>query len=127
MLLEARSVPVIQNEARVAGALKNESTIPSLIQLLSSINFDLNTTTTRGWELRDDPVARALYDIGAPAERPVADALYSKNQEKRNRAAGILILRNTPRSRSLLEAYSRTDIDERMKAYLNGYGIGKSQ
>ena len=125
MLLEARSVQVIQNEARVAGALRIESTIPSLIQLLSSVNFDLNTTMTRGWELRDDPVARALYDMGAPAEQPVADALYSKDREKRNRAAHILVLRNTPRSRALLDTYLHTDIDEPMKAYLNANGIGK--
>ena len=127
MLLAAKSRPVVQNEARVAGALKLESTIPSLVELLSSPNFDFNTTSYSGSELLDDPVARALFDIGAPAESSVANALYSEDYDTRRRAFGILIKRNTPNSRALLETYSHTTYGEQMRSALCAYGIGTSQ
>lgn len=123
MLLQTKNVPVVQSEAKVAGALQLESTIPSLIQLLNWPNFDLNTTMTSALELTDDPVARALYDIGTAAELPLAPVLESKNRTTRGRAMSILVLRNTPESRSILEKHLATETDPHLRAYLIGNGI----
>jgi HEAT repeat protein len=123
MLLQTKNVPVVQSEAKVAGALQLESTIPSLIQLLNWPNFDLNTTMTSALELTEDPVARALYEIGASAELPLAPVLESKNRKTRERAMSILVLRNTPESRSILEKHLVTETDPHLRAYLIGNGI----
>jgi hypothetical protein len=127
MLLQTKNVPVVQNEAKVAGALRLESTIPSLIQLLSWFNGDLNTTMTTSHRLLDDPVARALYQIGGPSERPLAEVLNGKNQLAKGRAMSILILRGTPESRSILEKHLSTETDPHFKNYLIANGIKAQQ
>jgi hypothetical protein len=123
MLLQTKNVPVVQSEAKVAGALQLDSTIPSLIQLLNWFNFDGNATMTTTLELTGDPVARALYEIGAPAELPLAPILESKNRMAKDRAMRILVLRNTPESRAILEKHLAIETDPRLRAYLIGNGI----
>jgi hypothetical protein len=123
MLLQTKNVPVVQSEAKIAGALQLESAIPSLIQLLNWFNFDGNTTMTSHFELTDDPVARALYEIGTPAELPLAPILESKNRWAKDRAMRILVLRNTPGSHSILEKHLATETDPGVRAYLIANGI----
>jgi hypothetical protein len=123
MLLQTKNVPVVQSEAKVAGALQLESTIPSLIQLLNWFNFDGNATMTTTLELTGDPVARALYEIGTPAELPLAPILESKNRMAKDRAMSILVLRNTPESRAILEKHLATETDPHFRDYLTANGI----
>jgi HEAT repeat protein len=120
MLLQTKSVPVVQNEAKVAGALKLESTIPSLIQLLSQFNEDGNSTITAAYELRIDPVARALYEIGTPAEPALIRALESKDIKTRQRVVGILKLTNTSESWAILQSHLAKEPDPHLKEYIQG-------
>jgi HEAT repeat protein len=115
MLLETKHVLVVQNEARVAGALRLESTIPSLIQLLSWYNGDLNTTRTTYHQLLDDPVARALYEIGAPAEPALKEALESKDIKTRVRVVNVLVLTNTSESRAILRKHLEKEPSPQLK------------
>jgi hypothetical protein len=115
MLLQTRNIPVVQSEAKVAGALKLESTIPSLIQLLNWFNYDGNTTMTTSLELRNDPVARALYEIGKPAEPALSEALESNALGTRQRVVKILALRNTPESRAILHQHLDKEPDPNLK------------
>jgi hypothetical protein len=123
MLLQTKNVPVVQSEAKVAGALQLDNTIPSLIQLLNWFNFDGNTTMTSTLQLTDDPVARALYEIGAPAELLLAPILESRNRVAKKRAMRILVLRNTPESRAILEKHLAIETDPRLRDYLTANGL----
>jgi hypothetical protein len=127
MLLQTKNVPVVQSAAKVAGALRLESTIPSLIQLLNWYNGELNSTMTMSHQLTDDPVARALYDIGAPAEHPLAEVLAGKNQMAKQRAMKILVLRGTPESRAILEKHLLTETDPHFRNYLIANGVKTPQ
>jgi hypothetical protein len=118
MLLKTKNIPVVQSEAKVAGTLRLESTIPSLIQLLSWFNGDPNSTMTSSHQLWDDPVARALYDLGTPAESALKEALERGDGMTRERSAAILILRNTSESRAVLRHHLATEPDGHFKKYI---------
>jgi HEAT repeat protein len=118
MLLQTRDVPVVQSEAKVAGALRLESAIPSLIQLLSWFNYDGNTTLSGMSQLKYDPVARALYEIGGPADPALSEALESNDLETRRRVASILVLRNTPETKTILRKHLDKEPDSHLKNFI---------
>jgi HEAT repeat protein len=118
MLLQTRDVRVVQSEAKVAGALGLESTIPSLIQLLSWFNYEGNVNLNSLSSLRYDPVARALYEIGKPAEPALSEALESTDPQKRGRVIGVLVLRNTPESRVILRQHLDKEPDPHFKNFI---------
>jgi hypothetical protein len=118
MLLQTRDVSVVQSEAKVAGALRLESTIPSLIKLLSWFNYDGNTTLSEMSQLKNDPVARALYEIGTPAEPALSEALESKDLETRSRVLDILVLRGTPECRAILRQHLEKEPDSHLKKFI---------
>ena len=118
MLLQTRDVSVVQSGAKVAGALRLESTIPSLIQLLGWSNYDGNTTLSEISQLRNDPVARALYEIGRPAEPALSNALESKDLETRRRVLDILVLRGTPESKAILRQHLEKESDSHLKKFI---------
>jgi hypothetical protein len=118
MLLQTRDVPVVQSEAKLAGALRLESAIPSLIQLLSWFNEDGNVTLSGESQLKYDPVARALYEIGRPAEPALSDALESKDLRTRQRVLGILVLRGTPETRAILRQHLEKETDPHLRNFI---------
>lgn len=118
MLLQTRDVPVVQSEAKVAGALRLESTIPALIQLLSWFNYDGNITLSGVAQLRYDPVARALYEIGKPAEPALSGALESRDLRTRQRVVDILALRSTPESRAILRQHLEKETDPHLRSFI---------
>jgi hypothetical protein len=119
MLLSAPNDNVMESEAKLAGALKLESTIPSLVALLAHpihMSGGMYATT----QLLDDPVARALYDIGPPALPALAQALKSSNGGQRTRAIQVLVLTDSDESRAILQAHVPVEPDESLRRYLRG-------
>jgi hypothetical protein len=112
-------VNVVVSEASLAGKLQLVSAIPALIQALDrpTVPFS-NTDFTEAEELLDDPVARALADIGAPAVPALNQPLESGNFDTRERAARILVLINTPESLSLLQQHIDRETDSGLKRYI---------
>ncbi len=86
-----------------------------LIQLLRWFNYDPNVTSTSYYELRTDPVARALYEIGTPAEPALKEALESKDIETRIRVVNILVLTNTLESRVILRQHIEKEPNPQLK------------
>jgi HEAT repeat protein len=123
MLLAAKDPEVVRSEAQLAGALKIEAAIPSLIQLLSGRNQNGIGGLSATYELENDPVARALYDIGSPALPALTNALKSDNRETRERTEAILILMNTSQTRDILGQHLRSEPDAQLRAYLRANGI----
>ncbi len=117
MLQAARNDAVMESEAKLAGALKLESTIPALVTLLAHpihMVGGLYVST----QLLADPVARALYDIGPPALPALAEALKSSNVVQRTRAMQILVLTDSDKSRAILQAHVPAEPDEHLRHYL---------
>lgn len=117
MLNSAPNDAVMESEAKLAGALKLESTIPSLVALLAHpihMSGGMYATT----QLLDDPVARALYDIGQPALPALAQALKSSNGGQRTRAMQVLVLTDSNESRTILQAHVLVEPDEHLRRYL---------
>lgn len=119
MLLAARNGSVIASEAGLAGALKLESTIPALVDRLTDrIGMETMTTLYRSYQMLDDPVARALYEIGRPALPALAEALRSSNYLQRSRAMSVLVLMDTNESRAVLQAHLAAEPDPHLRQYL---------
>jgi HEAT repeat protein len=132
MLLQAIDLDVMQSEAMVAGNLRLEAAISPLVQLLDKPpnSFKSKTwrledqTLTRYAELRDDPVARALYEIGPSAIPALSVPLESKSSDVRKRAIRVLLAMKTPESRALLERHLPRENDADLRGYLIANGIG---
>jgi HEAT repeat protein len=119
LLLSSTDIEVVQSEAALAGRLRLVSAIPALILLLDRPNRkDETHTFSRYAELHDDPVGRALADIGAPAVPPLMVPLESVNVAARERAARVLIRINTPESFSLLQQHVGHETDGGLKRYI---------
>ncbi len=119
MLQSAPNDAVMESEAKLAGALRLESTIPALVTLLAHpihMVGGLYVST----QLLNDPVARALYDMGPPALPALAEALKSPNVLQRTRAMEVLLLTNSDRSRAILQAHVPVEPDESLRNYLRG-------
>lgn len=123
MLLQTNDIRVAQSEAKLAGGLRIVSTIPSLIQLLSGRNYNGDGSLSTRRELENDPIARALYEIGKPALPALREALKSSDRQTRERAEAILILTNTPESRAILKEHLAVEPDGGLRAYLRANGI----
>jgi hypothetical protein len=121
MLLQAKDMFVVQNEATLAGWLKINGTIPSLIQLLRYRNYHGDGGLTDRIELRTDPIARARYEIGKPALPALAKALNSDSRDVRSRVDDILFLTDTPESRAILKKHLSHEPDGELYANINGY------
>jgi hypothetical protein len=119
MLQSAPNDAVMESEAKLAGALKLQSTIPALVTLLAH-PIPMSGGLYVSAELLDDPVARALYDIGPPALPALGQALKSPNFEQRSRAMHVLVLTNTDQSRGFLQAHIPVEPDESLRRYLRG-------
>ncbi len=76
------------------------------------------TTMSMSYELLDDPVARALYEIGSPALPALAEALKSPNYLQRSRAMGVLVLTDTDESQAILRAHLSVEPDPHLRHYL---------
>ena len=128
MLTEAKNADVLWSEANVAGNLKILTALPALVKLLDQPNlvFEVHTMT-REAELHDDPIGRAIYEIGEPAVSALWEPLESKNSATRVRAIRILLLMNTQRSHELLETHLPKENDADLRRYLIANGIGTSK
>jgi hypothetical protein len=119
MLLAAQNNNVVASEARLAGGLKLESTIPALVaRLADHIGMENMTTIYRGSQLLDDPVARALYEIRRPALPALTEALKSSNYLQRSRAMGVLVLTDTEESQAILRTHLPVEPDSHLRHYL---------
>lgn len=122
MLLHVKDLDVVRSEAKLAGKLKLESCTPSLIVLLSQRNEaggPINLTIL--YEMRDDPVGKALLDIGEPAVSALAQPLESKDGHTRWRAIRVLQRINSPKSRELLQKHlPREDASDLRNIIING-------
>jgi hypothetical protein len=119
LILNSTDIGVVQSEAALAGKLKLVSAVPALIQLLDRPNRREGTRTfTRAAELYDDPVGRALGDIGNPAVKSLAAPLESTHVATRQRAARILIFINTSESLSVLSQHIGRETDDHLKGYM---------
>jgi hypothetical protein len=121
MLLQTKDMFVLENEATLAGWLKLNSTIPSLIQLLRYLNYNGDGGLTDRLELHTDRVARALYEICKPALPALAEALNSDSRDVRSRVDDILFLTNTPESRAILKNHLPHEQDGELYANISAY------
>lgn len=120
LMLRTTDMDVLQSEARLAGKLKLVSAIPALIKLLDlSYRWGgMLTTFGQEYDLDDDPIGRALADIGAPSVQPLSTPLESVTVATRTRAARVLIRINTPESLSLLQQHVGREADDHLKGYI---------
>jgi hypothetical protein len=126
LILTSTDIEVVVSEATLAGKLQLVSAVPALVQLLDRPNIRggemankaYPSTITSRFELRDDPIARALADMGAPAVQALSTPLESIKVATRTRAARILIRINTPESLSLLQQHVGREADSRLKKYI---------
>jgi hypothetical protein len=127
MLLATKDLEAVRSEAQLAGALKIEAAIPSLVQLLSGPNQNGYGGLSASYELKNDPIARALYEMGSAALPALTNALKSDNRERRERTEAILILMNTSQTRDILGQHLRSEPDGQLRAYLRANGISDKQ
>jgi HEAT repeat protein len=128
MLVDNDDFDVMQAETMLAGDLKLETTIHSLVNLLNKPVHSFHSrksryiledrTLTRFAELRDDPVARALSEIGEPALPALSVPLESPSVDVRRRAIRILLRIKTPQSRAMLQQRVSKETDVELKKYL---------
>jgi len=124
MLLAANDLDVVESEAEVAGALKIVDTIPCLVKLLSRPNQRFgDKTLTRYAQLSDDPVGRALANMGSAAVGPLSAALTNRDVSTRERAVRVLLLINLPESRLLLARHLEEETDEPLRNFMQANGI----
>jgi hypothetical protein len=119
MLSAEKNITVMESEAKLAGALKLETTIPALVSLLAR-QIPMSGGMYASAQLLDDPVARALYDIGKPAIPALAEALKSPSRLQRTRAMQVLVLTDSDESQAILQAHVPVEPDESLRRYLRG-------
>jgi hypothetical protein len=123
LLSTSTDIEVLRSEATLAGRLGLASAVPALVQLLdrpAGPDWEaVLSTFTSFAELRDDPIARALADIGAPAVQALSTPLESVHVRTRERAARILICINTPGSFSVLRHHVGREADRSLKRYIS--------
>jgi hypothetical protein len=126
MLQSAPNDAVMESEAKLAGALRLESTVPALVSLLCH-PISMVSDMYASHELLDDPVARALYDIGPSALPTLAEALKSSNYLQRSRAMGVLVLTDSDQSRAILQAHLPSEPDAHLREYLRFHLTSQTQ
>lgn len=110
------------NSVHLAGELKIEETIPVLVKLFDPARYGgsaLSTMTSRS-RLDNDPVAKALVQIGQPAIGPVSGILEDndKGQYTRMRAALVLYNMNSPEANAALAHDLQTETDPRVRSFI---------
>jgi hypothetical protein len=118
MLTRAPNDAVMESEAKLAGALKITSTIPELARLLGHPIWDPGGGLTYNHELRGDPVARALYEMGPAAYPALAQALQSSDRGRRARAMGVLVLADNKECRQILRAHLNAERDPLLRHFI---------
>jgi hypothetical protein len=136
MLIENNDFDVMQAETMLAGDLKLDTTIQPLVDLLNKPVHSFHSrksryiledrTLSRFAELRDDPVARALSEIGEPALPALSVPLESTSVDLRRRTIRILLRIKTPQSRAMLQRHVPKEPDAELKKYLAANDIGIS-
>ncbi len=122
LLSDTKDWPTRSLLAKLAGALRLESTVSQLCVLMTfSPPFVASTGIYRYMELKDDPVAAALAQIGNPSVPQVSLLLRNGNPETRSRAIRVLMKINSPLSRNALQQASSGERDPGNKAMIDGY------
>lgn len=120
MLLNASDVRIVWSEASLAGKLKIRTAMPVLIALLDKANLAYGRAHTLSSlsRLDEDPVGRALYDLGPASIQPLGLALQSEHGTVRMRAASVLTLYNNSQAFKLLEDHIDSEPDLDIKRYI---------
>jgi hypothetical protein len=110
------------NSVRLAGELKIEESIPVLVSLFEPIVYGpsaLSTMSSRA-TLANDPVAKALVQVGQPAIGPVSGILENKEKDQytRLRAALVLYNMNSPDADAALAHDLQTETDPRVRSFI---------
>ena len=110
------------NSIRLAGELKIEESIPVLVTLFEPARYGpsaISTMTSRT-TFANDPVAKALVELGQPAIDPVSGILEDKNKDQytRMRAALVLYNMNSPQADTALAQDLQTETDARTRSFI---------
>jgi HEAT repeat protein len=98
--------------------LKVVEAVPLLTELLKKDNRGIATSFGAAERMYDDPVAKALSEIGDPATQPVARLFSSGDLATRRRATIVLWNIGTPLSRkSLLDQIER-EPDQELRSFM---------
>ena len=123
LLLTEKNIAVLQNEAKLAGELGLTSAIPALVHLLDSFNYDGNSGLSERYYLMNDPVARALFELGPASVPNLAEALKEGNRDAKLRAGQVLVLMKSPESQAVLSRQLRIDDDPHFRRFLIANGV----
>jgi hypothetical protein len=122
LLANTKDFPTLSLLAKLARALRLQSAVPQLCDLLKQPpEFVDLIGLSRFMELKDDPMAAALVQIGDPSVPQVSLLLQSGNRETRSRAVRVLIKIGTPLSRSALQKASSGERDPGIRGMIDGY------
>jgi hypothetical protein len=96
-----------------------ESTLPALCSLLDKPNKIREATTmTSRYELHDDPVGHAFFEIGDKAVPCLSSMpLLSTHTRTRLRAIDVLLRIGTPASRKALQQHLPAETDDMLRRY----------
>lgn len=112
------------NCVHLAGELKIEKTIPVLVTLFDPARYSRSavSTMTSRTTFANDPVAKALVQLGQPAIGSVSGILEDKDkgQQTRMHAALVLYNMNSPDADAALVHDLQTETDPRVRSFIEG-------
>lgn len=118
-LLGKSTEPVVwKNEIQLAGQLRLIEAIPQLVSLLYQDNTGGPVTLSRVMRMENDPVGKALVEIGDPSVPAVANALGSSDRGTRFRAALVLININSASAQLRLQEHVQRESDPGLKSLI---------
>jgi HEAT repeat protein len=100
--------------------LKIAEAVPVLTELLRKDNKGIATSFGAAATLYDDPVAKALSEIGEPAMDSVAGLFQNGDPPTRRRAAIVLSNIGTPNAREAILRQIDREPDPDLKAFMKG-------
>jgi HEAT repeat protein len=110
------------NSVRLAGELKIEESIPVLVTLFDPARYSPSAVSTRTSRttFANDPVAKALVQLGEPAIGPVSSILEDKNKDQYTRLRAALVLYNmkSPDADTALVQDLQTETDPRVRSFI---------
>jgi HEAT repeat protein len=107
-----------QGSLELAGDLKVIEAVPLLTELLRKENHGIASNFIMARRLCDDPVAKALSQIGEPATDSVAGLFENGDPDTRRRAAIVLWNIGTPRAREALLHQIAIEPDQNLRAFM---------
>jgi HEAT repeat protein len=112
------------DSVRLAGELKIEESIPVLVTLFEPARYSpsaISTMTSRA-TFANDPVAKALVQLGQPAIGALSGILENKEKDQytRLRAALVLYNMNSPDADAALAHNLQTETDPRVRSFIEG-------